>query len=292
MGSYENAALPSSPPEFTPSLAHSPQLSPSVSQTWPGVERVAAPSAPHLLPPDQEPQGRTAIPLGTVVGSETRAWWFPEPSSGAPNPHMVVCGASGFGKTYLLTSLIAELAQRGLPALVFDFGQGFAESELPPEVTSHVRFQQIEVNSQAVAINPLALFDSDVRGPVNAAQRVADTFQRVYPKLGVQQHSQIRDAVLDCFENAGIRRKEPSTWSRPTPPFSMLRTALELRAGDRDNPGHRAAGMAASHISTLFVFEVFTRRGLALDWGGFLQGGSPWVIQLAGLEHSVARATA
>ena len=205
---------------------------------------------------------------------------------------MVVCGASGFGKTYLLTSLIAELTQRGLPALVFDFGQGFSESELPPEVSSHVRFQQVDVNRRGVAINPLALFESDVRGPVNAAQRVADTFQRVYPKLGIQQHAQIRDAVLDCFDDVGIRRKEPSTWSRPAPAFSKLRTALDLRAEDPDNPGRRAAGMAAAHVSTLFVFEIFTRRGVALDWTAYLREGAPWIIQLAGLEHSVASATA
>jgi hypothetical protein len=278
MGSYERAA--------------SPRSSSSTAKPLSGDVPVAVPAAAHLLPPDQQPGARTAIPLGTVVGSDFRAWWFPEPSSGAPNPHMVICGASGFGKTYLLMSLIAELAQHGLPALVFDFGQGFSESELPPEVSSHVPFQQIDVNRRGVAVNPLALFESDVRGPVNAAQRVADTFHRVYPRLGIQQHAQIRDAVLDCFDDVGIRREEPLTWSQPAPAFSRLRTALETRAEDPRNPGRRAASMAASHVSTLFVFEVFTRRGTALDWSAFLGESVPWIIQLAGLEHSVASATA
>lgn len=285
MGSYKSGA---SSPRSTPLYSAAPN--PSALESSDEVQ-VQVPLAAHLLPSDQHPQSRTAIPLGMVVGAEARAWWFPEPSPEAPNPHMVVCGASGSGKTYLLTSLMAELTQHGLPALVFDFGQGFSEGELPPEISSYVQFHQIDVNHRGVGINPLALHPSDVRGPVNAAQRVADTFQRVYPSLGIQQHAQIRDAVLDCFAASGIRPEDPTTWSRPTPAFSRLRTALEFRANDPENPGRRAAGLAASHTSTLFVFDVFRQRGVALDWSAYVSGAVPWIIQLAGLEQSVASAT-
>ncbi len=117
MGSYGNTASSRNPQE--PSHSSAASTPPSLSAAKPSfvVNRGGVPVAAHLLPPGQQPRARTAIPLGAVVGAESRAWWFPEPSSGAPNPHMVVCGASGFGKTYLLTSLISELAQRGLPAL-------------------------------------------------------------------------------------------------------------------------------------------------------------------------------
>ena len=42
------------------------------------------------------------------------------------------------------------------------------------------------------------------------AQRVADTFFRVYPRLGVQQHALLRRAVLELLAEAGISAREPT----------------------------------------------------------------------------------
>ena len=63
----------------------------------------------------------------------------------------------------------------------------------------------MHVGRDGVDINPLQLFPSDLHGPLNVAQRVADTFARVYKKIGVQQHAILRQAVLDVMADAGIQ---------------------------------------------------------------------------------------
>jgi hypothetical protein len=45
-----------------------------------------------------------------------------------PNPHVLILGESGTGKTYSISCLTAELAQEGGVSMVFDSGQGFSPS--------------------------------------------------------------------------------------------------------------------------------------------------------------------
>src|SRR5438034_5494450 len=51
------------------------------------------------------------ILLGSNAETEEEVFWNPDPGSGAANPHVLILGESGFGKTYTVASLAAELAQ-------------------------------------------------------------------------------------------------------------------------------------------------------------------------------------
>src|SRR5207249_879971 len=57
------------------------------------------------------------------------------------------------------------------------------------------------------------------------------------------------------------------------------------------NPQSRFAASAASHISTVFVFNTFRQNGQKLSWPDLLEGDNrAIIIQLKGLEHSLERA--
>jgi len=137
----------------------------------------------------------------------------------------------------------------------------------------------------------LQLFPADVYGPVNVAQRVADTFQRVYPRIGVQQHAILRQAVLDVMIDEGIIPESQTSWGNSPPPFASLQRKLQMYAENPSHPQRRIASSVASHISTIFVFNTFQDNGLSLDWQNMLDGGNRvFVIQLKGFEHSLERA--
>src|SRR5207248_6844405 len=165
----------------------------------------------HQLEP---PKGQDAqvrpILLGVDAESGDDVYWNPDPGSGTPNPHALILGESGTGKTYSISCLTAELAQEGIVSIVFDYGQGFSLKTLPREFVTATDPVELHVGRDGVDINPLQLFPSDLHGPVNVAQRVADTFARVYNKIGVQQHAILRQAVLDVMADAGI---QPDAWS-------------------------------------------------------------------------------
>ena len=123
------------------------------------------------------------------------------------------------------------------------------------------------------------------------AQRVADTFVRVYPRLGVQQHAVLRKAVLELLADAGISTTNSRTWTLAPPPFRDLEHKLNEYAASEDSGTRRAASSAAPHVSTLFFFNTFRKTGHVLSWSDLLAHGSEvWILQLGGLEASVERA--
>jgi Type IV secretion-system coupling protein DNA-binding domain len=126
---------------------------------------------------------------------------------------------------------------------------------------------------------------------VNVAQRVADTFQRVYSQIGVQQHAILRQAVLGVMIDGGIIPGNRTSWDHSSPAFASLQGKLQAYAENPSHPQRRIASSVASHISTMFVFNTFQDNGLSLNWREMLESGSHvFVIQLKGLEHSLERA--
>jgi DNA phosphorothioation-dependent restriction protein DptH len=233
-------------------------------------------------------------PLRVLIGSNTTdghdVWWYPSPASNTLNPHLLVIGESGAGKTYAVQCICAELVQRNLPVIVIDYGQGFVANAVTPEFSEYANPTELNAARDGIDINPLSIFPSDLHGPINVAQRVADTFSRVYPKIGVQQHAVLRDAILAIFEHRGIKANEKSTWQKTPPTFSALRDRLDVLADDQHNPSRRYAAAVANHISTFFVFNTFRGKGIEIDWNRLLEsGGATFILQLRGLESSLEK---
>src|SRR5205085_8535188 len=130
----------------------------------------------------------------------------------------------------------AELARKGIVCLVFDYAQGFSPSTMPREFLDAVSPVELHAGRDGIDINPLQIFPSDLHGPVNVAQRVADTFARVYRRMGVQQHAVVRQAVLDVMADAGINPEAPESWTADLPPFRALQAKLEAYANNPLNP--------------------------------------------------------
>jgi hypothetical protein len=231
------------------------------------------------------------ILLGADAENNEEVFWNPDPDSGSPNPHVLVLGESGFGKTYTIACLLAELAQQYLLSVVLDYGQGFSLGALPPEFLDATNPVELQVSLDGIDINPLQIFPSDMHGPVNVAQRLADTFARVYPRIGVQQHAVLRQRVLDVMADEAIVPEDTNSWGRDLPAFRNVQHKLLSYANNPNNPHSRFAASVASHISTLFVFNTFRPNGQKLAWTEMMEANSRVVIiQLKGLEYSLERA--
>jgi Helicase HerA, central domain len=238
--------------------------------------------------PERLADERASIPLGTTIDSGRAVVWYPYASS---NPHVLILGESGSGKTYTASRLVLELARAHLPSIVFDYGQGFSLQHAPPAFRDDVRTIELHLNRDGIAINPLEIFPVDTHGPATVAQRVADTFARVYPRLGVQQHALLRRAVLELLADAGIVVDDTRTWKQSPPPFRDLEDKINDYAASGDAGTRRAAASAGPHVSTLFFFNTFRKTGHTLSWSDLISHGNEvWILQLGGLEASVERA--
>ena len=238
---------------------------------------------------DESPLAQTAtIPLGLEQETRRPVIWDPYAAS---NPHVLIVGESGSGKTYTASRLVLELAHERLPSIVFDYGQGFSLEHAPPVFRNDIRTVELQLGRDGIAINPLEIFPIDTHGPATVAQRVADTFIRVYPRLGVQQHALLRRAVLELLAEGGISVENPRTWTLQPPSFRDIEQKLAEYAHADDAATRRAASSAGPHVSTLFFFNTFRKTGHALSWSDLLtRRNEIWILQLGGLEASVERA--
>jgi DNA phosphorothioation-dependent restriction protein DptH len=229
-----------------------------------------------------------SVPLGIDMESSTIVTW---PLYESTNPHVLILGESGSGKTYTASRLVLELATAGIPSIVFDYGQGFSLRHAPKEFREDLKTVEFQLARDGIAINPLQIYPVDTHGPATVAQRVADTFLRVYPKLGVQQHALLRRAALDLLADSGIVADNPSSWVQSPPPFRDLEQKVSELAAAEDAPTRRAASSAGPHVSTLFFFNTFRKTGHALSWSDLVERRNElWILQLGGLEASVERA--
>lgn len=233
------------------------------------------------------PLGKTGVVLGMDVSDGSPVVWNPYT---ATNPHVLVLGESGSGKTYCASRLVVELARDGLPSVVFDYGQGFSLKHAPTFFRESASTHELDLSRNGIGINPLAVLPVDTHGPATVAQRVADTLIRVYPRLGVQQHAVLRQAVVEVLADAGILTGDRNTWIEDPPPFRDLDQKLATFANAPDEATRRAASSARSHVSTLFFFNTFRNTGHALQWSHLLAANRVSVLQLGGLEPSVERA--
>lgn len=218
-----------------------------------------------------------AVPLGVDVATQEPVIWA---VTSATNPHLLIVGESGFGKTYSIQCILSELTSQRVAAIVFDFGQGFAGAAIPNSRT-------LDLGRSGVALNPLVIHATDIHGAVSVAQRVADSFARVYPRLGIQQHALLRAAILNVFCDAGIT-DDPATWTRPAPALRTLQAKLEQYALNGDSPSKRIAASVASHVATLFVFNVFRDSGAEVNWPALFESGTT-ILAFRGLEPAVAK---
>ena len=252
-------------------------------------DRLSAPSGgPIPASSDAITPHPASVPLGTDIDTGRAVIWDPFASS---NPHVLILGESGSGKTYTASRLVLELARAHLPSIVFDYGQGFSLQHAPRAFRDDVRTIELQLSRDGIAINPLQIFPVDTHGPATVAQRVADTFVRVYPRLGVQQHALLRRAVLELLAESGIVADDPRTWTHSPPPFRDLEQKINEYASSSDAGTRRAAASAGPHVSTLFFFNTFRKTGHALSWSDLVaHNNEAWILQLGGLEASVERA--
>lgn len=136
-----------------------------------------------------------AVKLGTNIITNATIGWHPRIDG---NPHLLIAGLPGMGKTTCLVNLCRQLNDADVRPLVFSFHQDIDE-KIEAAVGS-VRF----VNYAGLGFNPLRVIDRNAHGAhLDVAGSMRDIFTAIYPELGDIQANGIRTAIKESFEESG-----------------------------------------------------------------------------------------
>lgn len=244
---------PSDPPNggaSVPALPN-PQPRPPASPSEP-VATLARPSpppvpllTPHSASTETSAGVQPSIFLGDKAGGGAVVWQPFRDGQPIYNPHTVIVGGSGSGKTETLKVFLYELHRAGIACLVFDFKDDYVQPAFTERLAATVHYAEdgLPLNPMVPGVDPLT-GRSDVTSHVF---NVEGTLTKVYG-LGDQQAAALRSALFSLYERAGFSRTPAVLDSNlRVPNFRDIRAELE----------HIEAGSLLNRLSPIFDLNLF-----------------------------------
>jgi hypothetical protein len=176
------------------------------------------------------------------------------------NPHLMIVGLPGMGKTHCLIHLCQQLAEKGIAPIVFSYHQDIDEKleEIFGAGLQTISYAGLGFNPLQVAGDgPLAYMDN--------VSMLRDNFAAIFPDLGDIQLGRIREAIKQSYADhgwaVGIRGE--------TPPFRSFFDILMA-----DAKPDRGLMTRLSELSDYGMFDGAANATSLLD------GMNPTVIQI------------
>jgi len=114
------------------------------------------------------------------------------------NPHLLVAGLPGMGKTTCLLNLCQQMLDAGIRPIVFSYHQDI--DERLERLVNSVRF----IDFSGLGFNPLQVMDRQSRmAYLDVAGALRDIFVAIFPELGDIQGERVRKAIKDSFREKG-----------------------------------------------------------------------------------------
>lgn len=173
------------------------------------------------------PDATPSICLGTNLHSGAEVRW---PLTVRGNPHLLIAGLPGMGKTTCLLNLCRQMLAFGIRPIVFSYHQDIDEKL--QQMVGAVRF----VDCAGLGFNPLHVINRSSRmAYLDVAGAVRDIFVAIFPELGDIQGERIRKSIKDSFVELGWDDPSADPTHLAEPAFSrfveILRTDPKPNAG-------------------------------------------------------------
>ncbi len=191
-----------------------------------------------------------SICFGNEVHGGNEVLW---PLTTRGNPHLMLAGLPGMGKTTCLLNLCKQMIMAGVRPLIFSYHQDI--DERLESLVESVRY----IDCHGLGFNPLQVMDRSSRlGYLDVAGAVRDIFTSIFPELGDIQGERIRRAIKDSFVEKG--------WDNPNANLGKLREPefkrfLEiLKADPKPDRGLRTLLARLEELEDYGFFELTEER--------------------------------
>lgn len=195
-------------------------------------------------------------------GQKVPLWWD---SQKLINPHMLLLGASGVGKSHTIRRLVNE-GSKSDPSVrfhVFD-----VHGDLTLDNASTVQFSEVA----PYGVNPLRVNPDPEFGGV---RKCIQSFIRIINQasstaLGVKQESVLRNLLLDVYRDFGFDAEDPSTWSLNALESRLLSggadNRLYLQVPMEDKEAAKALGARWEPLQKHWWVHTHAYKGEVTKW--------------------------
>ncbi len=217
-----------------------PVTSPAAPSTGiaPGASETVASAQPITV--ITEPLGVSVVSLGDARGEQMVNW---SPSI-ASNPHLMIAGLPGMGKTTCLINICKQLVAGNILPIIFSY-----HDDIDEMLTA--AFLNLSCSDgRSLGFNPMRVTHDGPLAHVESAGQLRDIFAAIFPDLGDLQLEQLRGAIKGSYQELGWG--SGATAGLKPPPF---RRFVELLR-QQERPDTRTQTLIA-RLSELDDFEFF-----------------------------------
>ena len=186
-----------------------------------------------------------SICLGTDLHANAGVHWSLTVKG---NPHLLIAGLPGMGKTTCLLSLCRQMVAAGVRPIVFSYHQDI--DERLGGLIDAVRF----IDFDGLGFNPLRVMQREsATAHLDVAGSLRDVFSAIFPDLGDLQCERVRSAIKESFVEAG--------WPAADVPEPEFRRFVEiLRSDPKPDRGLRTLLARLGELEDYGFFEVGETR--------------------------------
>lgn len=265
----DDARVPEPVPE-------TPTRPPPVPEPTPGPLPASEP--PHqaaVIPMREDPDGHQSLESAVVLGTDRFAQAQVEwKLTVKGNPHLLVAGLPGMGKTTCLLNLCRQMLDADVRPIVFSYHEDLDE-KLDGMVDS-IRF----IDFDGLGFNPLQVPDRRTHRPyLEIAGMLRDIFIAIHPGLGDLQAEAVRSAVKDSFVEAGWAEPGADTAELAEPPFKRFYEILT----EQEQPGRGLTNLL-TRLEELNDYGLFD---IGQVHGSLWESTEPTVIRIHRTQSDV-----
>ncbi len=188
------------------------------------------------------------VVLGYPEGSETPTIWRQDIRA---NPHLMILGLPGMGKTSALLNICEQLIAQRITPIVFSYHEDIDE-----KLGAIGSLSPVFVNHESLGFNPMRVSSIAPFAHIDSVGNLRDIFSAVFPDLGEVQLGKLREAILKSYTDRG--------WSRgvrgETPPFAAFYETLSA-----DPKPDRGLNLRLRELADYGLFESDHGESSLLD---------------------------
>lgn len=183
-----------------------------------------------------------SVRLGEARGGQTVTWSL----SIASNPHLMIAGLPGMGKTTCLINICRQLVAGNVLPIVFSYHDDIDEKLA-------AAFPDLSYSDgRSLGFNPMRVTKEGPLSHITSAGELRDIFTAIFPDLGELQLEQLRGAIKRSFQEVGWG--DEASHGHTPPPF---RRFLELlRQQSKPDKGTQTLLMRLNELDDFSFFDA------------------------------------
>ncbi|NMC60188.1 MAG: ATP-binding protein [Candidatus Methanofastidiosa archaeon] len=187
------------------------------------------------------------------------------------NPHLMIVGQPGMGKTTCINSLSIQLYKQKIIPIIFSFHE-----DIESKLKEHFDNMYIVDFEKGLGFNPLKVVRDHPHAWVDHVGMLRDIFASIYPDFGDLQNNEIREAIKQSFTEIGYGLPGVDVSKLETPAFQRFYEILKSQK--KPNPG------IIARLNELNDYGFFSKTG---ERTSLLDSKEPTLIRIYSTTNEV-----